>query len=392
MAISSKWEGVCVPPACKYPRQDALSLAQDSLKTILKPNLASSNARTHTLAKDDDDTTASCLKAAFPDSVPVVFAANEYFAPSLGVCLQSMLEHCSSKRTYDVVVLQSNLSEDSRQRLCMMVENLANVSLRFFNPLGMLSGRRLQKNPTDHISYETYFRFLIADILFEYDKVLYLDCDTVINTDVADLFDVDLKGNLFGATLEPEIAGLRVHDRLLASYLESVLLLGVNDPYFQAGVLVFDLKGLRLFHSVDEWILLAGKRKYRFNDQDILNKECKGRIYCLDMSWNVLVDCARRRLPLIMQAPTSIAQAYLVARENPKIIHYAGFLKPWDDTTSDFACRFWDYAKRSAFYDRVLHLVEKGKASGKTSLRDRLFPRGSRRRGFAKNLYLRFSR
>ncbi|AEV28911.1 LPS:glycosyltransferase [Sphaerochaeta pleomorpha str. Grapes] len=332
------------------------------------------------------------LVPAFTKAVPVVFASNEFFAPALGVCLQSMLEHCSAKHCYDVVILESSLSVDSKQRLEMMVGGRENVSLRFFDPTGMLSGRQLQKNPTDHISYETYYRFLIADILSGYEKVLYLDCDTVINADVADLYATDLKGMVLGATLEAEIAGLRGHDALLTSYIETVVGLGKQDPYFQAGVLVIDLQGIKAVHSIDEWLLLASKRKYRYNDQDILNKECKGRIALLDMSWNVVVDCAQKRLPLIMQAPHAISRSYLVARENPKIIHYAGFQKPWDDSSSDFAYLFWDYAKRSSFYDRVLSMVDQGQKKGSVSFRERVFPRGSKRRRFAKNLYLRFSK
>jgi lipopolysaccharide biosynthesis glycosyltransferase len=302
-----------------------------------------------------------------------------------------LLEDCSVGHTYDVVVLESSLSLDSKQRLKMMVEGRSNVSLRFFNPTGILSHRPLQKNPTDHISYETYYRFLIADILPQYKKVLYLDCDTVINADVADLFATDLKGNVLGATLEPEIAGLRRYDALLSSYLETAVGLEENDQYFQAGVLVLDLQEMKALHSVDEWLMLASKRKYRYNDQDILNKECKGRFELLDMSWNVEVDCAQRRLPLIMQAPHDISHSYLMAREKPLLVHYAGFLKPWDDPSSDLAYLFWDYAKRSTFYDRLLAMGDFGQKKGSVSFRERLFPRGSKRRSFAKNVYLRFS-
>ena len=330
------------------------------------------------------------LAPAFAEAVPVVFAANELFAPALGVCLQSMLEHCSAGHCYDVVVLESSLSADSKQRLAMMVAHRENVSLRFFNPTGMVSGRQLQKNPTDHISYETYYRFLIAEILSGYEKVLYLDCDTVINADVADLYATDLKGMVLGATLEAEIAGLRGHDALLTSYLEKVVGLGDQDPYYQAGVLVIDWQRMQALHPIDAWLMLASERKYRYNDQDILNKECKGKIALLDMSWNVVVDCAHRRLPLIMQAPQSVSCSYLAARETPLIVHYSGFQKPWDDPSSDFAYLFWDYAKRSAFYDRVLSLLDLGQQKGPTSFRERIFPRGSKRRAFAKYVYLRF--
>ncbi|WP_320128000.1 glycosyltransferase family 8 protein [uncultured Sphaerochaeta sp.] len=333
----------------------------------------------------------SYLSPAFPKAIPVVFASNERFAPSLGVCLQSMLEHCSNDRFYDVVILESNLLEDSKQRLARLVKGMANVSLRFFNPTEIISQYSLKKNPTDHISLETYYRFLIPDILPSYGKVLYLDCDTVINDDVAFLFETDLQGKTFAAALDAEIAGLRHGgDSLLVSYMQSVLGMGADDPYFQVGVLVLDLERMKRTHSVKQWLTIASERKYRFNDQDILNKECKGNILQLDTVWNVVVDCGGRRLPLIMKAPAEISQAYLQAREHPALIHYAGFLKPWNDSSSDFAYVFWDYAKRSTFYDRLL-LLEKQAQEGKDhkSLSEYLFPRGSKRRQFMKKIYLR---
>lgn len=329
------------------------------------------------------------------DAVVVVFASNEKFAPALGVCIQSMLEHIKSEHFYDVLVLESNLSEDSKGRLVKMCSQYQQVSLRFFNPTGMLSGRKLQKNATDHISMETYYRFLIADIFPSCEKVLYLDCDTVILSDVADLFATDLGDAVLGAALDPEIPGqLKSDDTSLASYFKEVLQMDVSDPYLQAGVLLLNLVRMRSLHSVDEWLGIAGSRTYRYNDQDILNKECKGHLHLLDLSWNVVVDCNHRRLPIIMQGPHQVSQAYLEARKHPKLIHYAGFEKPWDAPTSDFAYEFWFYASHCAFYDRLLCMYAPShdtRGGEKQSLIQRLFPRGSKRRLLAKRWYYRLS-
>ncbi|NCC64442.1 MAG: DUF4422 domain-containing protein [Spirochaetia bacterium] len=329
------------------------------------------------------------------DAVVVVFASNEKFAPALGVCIQSMLEHIKSEHFYDVLVLESNLSEDSKGRLVKMCSQYQQVSLRFFNPTGMLSGRKLQKNATDHISMETYYRFLIADIFPSCEKVLYLDCDTVILSDVADLFATDLGDSVLGAALDPEIPGqLKSDDTSLASYFKEVLQMDVSDPYLQAGVLLLNLVRMRSLHSVDEWLGIAGSRTYRYNDQDILNKECKGHLHLLDLSWNVVVDCNHRRLPIIMQGPHQVSQAYLEARKHPKLIHYAGFEKPWDAPTSDFAYEFWFYASHCAFYDRLLCMYAPShdtRGGEKQSLIQRLFPRGSKRRLLAKRWYYRLS-
>ncbi|HKM07881.1 MAG TPA: glycosyltransferase [Sphaerochaeta sp.] len=329
------------------------------------------------------------LKAVQQDAIPVVFASNEHFAPFLGVCLRSMLEHIHPENIYDIVVLESNLSEDSKSRLLLMARRFSNVSLRFYNPTAMLSGRKLQKNTTDHISLETYYRFLIGDILPEYAKVVYLDCDTVILSDIADLFAIDLKGCAIGAALDPEIPGQRMDDPSLVTYMREVLNMEDDDPYLQAGVLVLDLKAMNALHSVDDWLLLAGERRYRYNDQDILNKECKAHLHLLPLRWNTVVNCNNRRLPIIERGPISVLNAYLEARENPSLVHYAGFEKPWDAPFSDFAYLFWDFASRSTFSDRVLamRVGEQDSKKKEQSFSQRLFPRGTKRRKLAKKVY-----
>jgi lipopolysaccharide biosynthesis glycosyltransferase len=126
------------------------------------------------------------------------------------------------------------------------------------------------------------------------------------------------------------------------------------------------------------------------DDQDILNKECRGLYHTLPMEWNLVVDCNHRRLPIIEAGPYSVLQEYREARRHPKIVHYAGFEKPWDAPDSDFADVFWHYARTSEFYDRLLVMVQVSSASPrKQSLLMRLFPRGSKRRAFAKRLFYR---
>lgn len=342
----------------------------------------------------EETATAFSLKAVSKDAIPVVFASNEHFAPFLGVCIQSMLEQTSPEHVYDIVVLESNLSDDSKSRLLLMADRWDTVSLRFYNPTAMISGRKLQKNTTDHISMETYYRFLIGDILPEYEKVLYLDCDTVILSDVAELFATDLGSCAIGAAIDPEIPGQRRDDPSLATYMRDVLHMEDDDPYLQAGVLVLNLPGMNKLHSVDEWLCLAGERRYRYNDQDILNKECKGHLHLLPLSWNTVVNCNDRRLPIIERGPHPVLNAYLEARKNPKLVHYAGFEKPWDAPFSDFAYLFWDFASRSTFSDRVLamRVGEQDTRKKNQSFAQRMFPRGTKRRTMAKKVYYWISR
>ena len=46
---------------------------------------------------------------------------------------------------------------------------------------------------------------------------------------------------------------------------------------------------------------------------------------------------------------------YRAAQKAPKIIHYAGFRKPWHNPTEDFATYFWDALRRTPYYEEMLY-------------------------------------
>lgn len=46
--------------------------------------------------------------------------------------------------------------------------------------------------PSEHINYQSYFRYLIPDYVSE-EKVLYLDCDIIVTESLDGLFNLDLK-------------------------------------------------------------------------------------------------------------------------------------------------------------------------------------------------------
>ena len=180
------------------------------------------------------------LSPAFDgNAVPVVFAANNGFIPVFAACFRSLLDHCTPETNYDVVLIQTNVTEENQAVLSAMAASYQNISLRFFNATPLIRDYDLKANA--HISVETYFRFLIQKILPDYDKVLYLDCDLIVNADVAELYKTDIDGYLLAAARDPEFLGhVNGADKQIQKYIFHQL--NMKDPrnYFQAGVLLFN--------------------------------------------------------------------------------------------------------------------------------------------------------
>lgn len=337
--------------------------------------------------------------------VPVVFAADDNYVPQLTTTVYSAMKNADPSYFYDVVVLQRNIAWDKQERLRDFFKQFPNMSLRFTNVERELSGHDLSTNNA-HISIETYYRFLIQKLLPFYDKVLYLDSDIVINGDIAKLYNTDLQGKLLGAIRDIDfLANLNVKHGKRMGYAKNVLKMKNPYDYFQAGVLVLNTKAMRERYTIRQWLTYASNPAFIYNDQDVLNAHCEGEVLYLPWEWNVVHDCGGRVGNLFVQAPNDIYDAYMRSRNNPQIIHYAGFQKPWTDPDCDFASIYWRYAREIPFYERLLKRVVKAtapkapvivtpakppRAVGEDSpirkIIDPIMPIGSRRRELLKSI------
>ena len=94
---------------------------------------------------------------------------------------------------------------------------------------------------------------------------------------------------------------------------------------------------LRNVHLAEHFLYLLNKYHYDCvaPDQDYLNSMCYGKIEYLDSCWDAMPN---RNKPEI---------------ENPKIIHYNLFDKPWCYDDIQYQDYFWEYAKQSVYYDKI---------------------------------------
>ena len=361
----------------------------------------------------EDTEKQNALEPVFKkNAVPVVLAANNDYVPVFATCLQSILDTTKDKYNYDIVLIQSDIIEDNKQGLLAMVSKYKNVSLRFYNATSLLADYDLVAN--EHITVETFYRFLIQEAMPKYDKVLYIDCDLIVKNDLGELFETDVDDYLLAAVRDVDFAGqINGANKTTSKYAEKRLKLKNPLTYFQAGVILFNEKEMRKAHSLDEWLDFATER-YKYSDQDVLNKYCQGKVKYLDMSWNFIFDHWHQRVKEVVAfAPDYIQKEYAEARKHPCIIHYAGAMKPWFSPKEEFARDFWLTARKTPFYEELIYnmgnkntALEIKKLATNVSFKGRiknratrfkkyffgggiiltLFPLGSRRRKIVKNI------
>ena len=109
-------------------------------------------------------------------------------------------------------------------------------------------------NNIDHFTPYTLLR-LYADIYPNFpDKIIYLDVDTVINNDIAELYNQDIDGYELGVVRDVFIFGLKLH-----------------KTYFNAGMLLINVPKCREVGLFKKARQLLETKKLSFFDQDALN-------------------------------------------------------------------------------------------------------------------------
>lgn len=93
------------------------------------------------------------------------------------------------------------------------------------------------------------------------DRILYLDCDVIIDQNISDLYYMDLKGK--SALLVEEL-----ESKSYSGYSKEGEIL---DHYYNTGVMVLDLKRLRELDRVPEITRLLNTYSYFLPDQDVFN-------------------------------------------------------------------------------------------------------------------------
>ncbi|NEG54855.1 DUF4422 domain-containing protein [Bifidobacterium platyrrhinorum] len=294
-------------------------------------------------------------------TVPVIFAADDDYVPVLATAITSLLRNASPDRHYDVIVLDRFITTENKQTIVASLSDYANASIRFYDMSRFIAEHQ---TPQTHLHKEerwnvaTCYRFGIQEALPFYSKVIYLDCDVVVNGDISELYDIDLHGKAIGAVPDLDFLGnLNMKQNAAAAYASDRL--HMTDPYhyFQTGVLVMDLDRMREIHSVSEWLDYASRPELTHHDQDVLNMECEEDVAYLPYEWNVLHNCGGRVNTIFSYAPADAFRAYLESRKHPNIIHYAGPDKPWTNPWCDFGPLYWSYARTTPFSLQIMAML-----------------------------------
>ena len=256
----------------------------------------------------------------------IVFAVSNSYCDKLCVAITSVLEN-NKNQTVFFYILSSDFSQSSRAKINNLCALYENAKATFISPDDSLLVD-LNLN-IDYISKETYYRYIIADLLPKENKALYLDADIIVNGCLDELYNTEFN--------EYSLVGVRDLFIERKDYKKEI---GFNkdDLYVNAGVLLFDLDKLRkgnyskiLIEKTKEL-----ENKISYQDQDIINIVFKNKIKEIDSIYNFAGANVKRETEKF---------------SNAIIIHYTGKNKPWHKKCKNKLKNIW--IKYSKKYDTL---------------------------------------
>lgn len=232
------------------------------------------------------------------------------------VMLCSVFENNKDLHFY-VHLLHSELTKDSiaiMTNFCSRYQN--QISFYKIDDEMLKNVNRRENSP---VSIATYYRVLLPDLLDEsIDKIFYLDCDVIVLGDIKPLYDINYDGYGVAAIFDASPYD-SAHRELMG--------LDLTGKAFCAGVMMINLDYWREHNSKDALLEYSNTKqeKVYLEDQDALNYVFRNHWFQLPYKW------AKTPLSIgIVDPNMKDFDQYEYAFE-PRIIHYAGSLKPWCD-------------------------------------------------------------
>ena len=269
----------------------------------------------------------------YKEIIPIFFTIDESYVPFAGVAIKSLIENASKNYNYRIIVLHENIKEESIEKIAKLATENCKIEFRAMEKgLETITDRVENKLRCDYFTLTIFFRLFIADMFPEYDKGIYLDSDIVVPGDISELYNIDLGNNMIGASRDHSIQEIPE----LQYYAKNAIGKDIKE-YINSGILLLNLKMMREKKFSEKFLYLLNK--YHFDtiapDQDYLNAICVGKVKFLDETWDAMPNDNKKPL------------------ENPNLIHYNLFAKPWCYDNIQYEDYFWKYAKNSEFYNTI---------------------------------------
>lgn len=283
--------------------------------------------------------------------INILFCSDDKYAPKLAVALSSLLDSNRKIKEQLNIIIRTN---DMTEKTTCSLQNIAlkfgldKAQIKFIYTDGLCERLEEEKVKKFKNSYLCYFKLFGLDELLDYNKkerLLVIDCDTIICDLLLELYNYDLQGKAVGAVREFPT------NRAAQEY--------------NTGVLLYDMEKYSEFHlekRMKEVIKSIPDDKWETGDQTVFTValEKTGLVETLPLKYNFIANqfyFSYREFAYIRSIKCNYygEKEYEQARKHPCIIHliYSEFIvQPWYYEGNQTIKKIWDdYLEKTDWKD-----------------------------------------
>lgn len=260
--------------------------------------------------------------------VSIAFICDENFAMPTTVAIESLKRVKKETSAYVIYIVTTGLSEKKRQQFFDLQEKQVEIRVLDVSVDKYAAFEKTISSTKSNVSTAALLKFDLPNLLAEEDKVLYLDGDILVNTDMYELFSTELN--------EAYVAAVKDSSSM---YTERAL--PVECPeYFNSGVMLLNLKQMRKENVTDRLIETKSNLKdISLMDQNTFNIVMVNRIVPMPIRYNFMYTNLYRaqgrftfeQLNEMYNVEYSTLDEIL---EEVSILHFASKDKPWREVDS----------------------------------------------------------
>ena len=263
--------------------------------------------------------------------ISIAYAPDDNYVNQTVVSMKSALEH---NEQVEFIIMYSKLSAESMQKL-----GAVGGSLRLIK---MDESQFADLTLSKWVTVQAWFRIKLPDLCKDLDKVLYLDCDTLIRGNLDELFSLDLTDKYLAGV--KDVWGVSKYVKRLGMK---------SGVYVNSGMLLFNCDYCRKEHFFDKVVEFAknNAKIIEFCDQDSINKVVDEHKLVISPKYNLMDTWWRGGY---YEFEGEEETEYLKAKENPVIAHLTGLKPAFKGCGNKFKDEWWEVAKKTKIYDELL--------------------------------------
>ncbi len=276
-------------------------------------------------------------------TINVIYYSDVKYIPYMATSIYSIQKNKNFYTRYNVYVIAENFNHIDKQK----IKALESRDLK----IHIISAKE------QNLEYSHLGRFLafkpamqkvfIPEYIKDINKAIYLDADTIIQKDLFELYNKNIRGAYIAAS----------KDGLMFMYPEHIREINIDwrNFYFNSGVMLLNLNEMRKDDLVKKGVMYFHTHEEVFGDQDVLNVISKDKVkeisYIYNCNSTFFEENSAQFLTEFFKEP--VPDSPTKVYENAVVLHFAGH-KPWTEwfVQPYLKSLWWNYANEvSAKYN-----------------------------------------